>query len=179
MVLEHDRLGGSGVRLLIHGRLDRLAASRTVPVDDGLSQRLTPNGEEVADSERPAVAGLDVDDPGRVVGVEPADLRCRDPDERRHRTQLPADHHREVRVLVTGEDLARAARDVRSWSRGAGDGRRAARDRHREHGGEDDDPHVRVGELCIASSYRRAWGITVRNRGRKRRRAPAATITPR
>src|SRR5687767_13763798 len=89
-IAEQDRVGRSGISLLIDRRLDRLASPSTLAVEDRPAERLAPHRKEVAESERPLVAGLDVNDPARVMRVEPADLRRGDADVGGYRTDLTA-----------------------------------------------------------------------------------------
>src|SRR5213593_4488970 len=81
VVLQDERFRRCRVGLLIDGCLDRLAACDALAVDDGLTERLAPHREEVAEGERSVVASFDVDDPARVVCMQPADLRRSYPDE--------------------------------------------------------------------------------------------------
>src|SRR2546423_7615540 len=99
VVAQDDRFRRTRVRLLIHGRLDRFAIADAIAVDRRLTQWLPPHRKKIAERERASVARLDMDDPARVVRVEPTDLASGDADERGHRFDLTADHDGEVRVL--------------------------------------------------------------------------------
>ena len=81
-----------------------LGPRRAVAAETARSQSQPPDGEELTERERPHVGGLDVDDPGLVMGVERRDeaLGFVDPDAGRNSDAPAVDVEVEVLMDVQG-----------------------------------------------------------------------------
>jgi hypothetical protein len=110
-----------------------------------LVQRLSPDVEEVAQGGRDAVWGLDVDDTGRVVRMEPVQAQVLEVDAgvgRRAGNRFPIDQDGQMGMHVIRCSLRKVAADA--VDRSAGDSRDDDAPRHhdnQDHQGQQQASH--------------------------------------